>query len=58
VTLSTSDSCSAGISGSLIETFVDTGYLFDPLTPETMIEVKDRVWLPVEVVGDVGYLLV
>jgi len=46
------------VLSSLVQTFVDGGNLTHPLAPETMIQIKDRIDLPVKVVCDVGYLLV
>jgi hypothetical protein len=37
---------------------IDGCNLFHPPAPEAMIQIKNGFRLPVEVVGDVGYLLV
>jgi len=46
------------VLSSLILPFVNGCDLFYPPAPETMIQIKNGFRLPVEVVGDVGYLLV
>jgi hypothetical protein len=46
------------VLSSLILPFVDGCYLFYPPAPEAMIQIQNGFRLPVEVVGNVGYLLV
>ena len=41
----------------VIEPAVDAGHLFHPLLSLRVIQVKDLVQRPVEVIGQIGYLL-
>jgi hypothetical protein len=43
---------------SLIQSFVDAGDFSHPLAAKAMVEIEYRIGLPVEIIGDVGYLLV